>query len=268
VAAAALVVWRVPVIRPAAALTSALIVAVILVPLGPSVDVPAVVFLDVGQGDATLVLADGVTILVDGGPDPVVLRRKLDHYRVDRIDLLVVSHVHADHIEGLRAVVGTTPVGAAWTAFDGHDTPASRWLTEALADAGIPNQTPPAGSVVEAGGLAIEVLAPRRRYASPNDQSIVLMLRAAGRSFLLSGDIEVVAQRELGVVNADVLKVPHQGAATSDPDWIAAAAPELAIVFVGPNDYGHPADWVIESLESSGAIVKRTDRDGDIVVEP
>jgi competence protein ComEC len=63
-----------------------------------------------------------------------------------------------------------------------------------------------------------------------------------------------------------VLKVPHQGAATSDPEWLAAVGADLAVISVGPNDFGHPADWVIETLIGSGATLKRTDQDGDVVV--
>ena len=84
---------------------------------------------------------------------------------------------------------------------------------------------------------------------------------------LLSGDIEVVAQHDLSGLVADVLKVPHQGAATSDPDWLAAVAVELAIISVGPNTFGHPVSWVIEVLRASNAEVRRTDEDGDIPVD-
>jgi competence protein ComEC len=83
---------------------------------------------------------------------------------------------------------------------------------------------------------------------------------------LLSGDIEQVAQAELAHLRADVLKVPHQGAATSDPVWLTEVGAELAVISVGPNDFGHPADWVVKLLEESGAEVLRTDRDHDVVV--
>jgi competence protein ComEC len=83
---------------------------------------------------------------------------------------------------------------------------------------------------------------------------------------LLSGDIEKVAQSELGGLQADVLKVPHQGAATSDPGWLEGVGADLAVISVGRNDYGHPAAWVIDLLEANGAVVMRTDRDSDVLV--
>lgn len=84
---------------------------------------------------------------------------------------------------------------------------------------------------------------------------------------LLSGDVETVAQAELGHLHADVLKVPHQGAATSDPAWLRGVGASEAVISVGPNNFGHPADWVIETLAGTGATVRRTDMDGTVIVE-
>jgi len=100
--------------------------------------------------------------------------------------------------------------------------------------------------------------------ASPNDQSIVLLVSAGGPTVLFPGDIEAIAQRELGPLPADIMKVPHQGAATSDLDWLAASAGSVAIVSVGPNGFGHPASSVLRHLQEAGAEVRRTDEEGDI----
>jgi len=94
----------------------------------------------------------------------------------------------------------------------------------------------------------------------------VIAVQAAGVTALLAGDIEVISQREIGPVRADILKVPHQGAATSDLEWLVAVGASVAVISVGPNDYGHPSSDVIAVLEESGATVLRTDRDGDVVV--
>ncbi len=268
VAASGLIALRFPLLRAPGAVIAAVIIAGSIVGVGSSLAPGTVVFLDVGQGDSELVVGDGFTVLIDGGPDSGLLAEKLAEFRVDHVDLLIVSHVHADHIEGLAAVVGRMPIGAAWLAFDHQSTPASEWLVEALAVAGVPVVQPPVGTVVSQGGVTIEVLGPLRRYASPNDQSLVVEATISGRRHLFVGDIEEVAQAELGGLRADVLKVPHQGAATSDAEWLSAVAPELAVISVGPNDFGHPADWVIDVLQASGATVLRTDRDGDVIVGP
>ena len=105
-----------------------------------------------------------------------------------------------------------------------------------------------------------------RRYASPNDQSIVLTVVGPARTMLLAGDIETHAQSDLDHLRADVLKVPHQGAATSDPVWLTSVGSETAVISVGPNQFGHPADWVVEILDETGELL-RTDEVGDVVVD-
>ena len=231
-------------------------------------DLPAVVFLDVGQGDSVLVLGTEVTILIDGGPDPAVLAEKLCKYRVRDVDLMVISHPHADHVRGLEAVVGVMSVGTVWNASPPHETPAYRVLMEHITAAGIPVHRPLPGQGLEGAELAVEVLGPLRRYKHLNDQSIVLVVELAGTTFLKAADIQEVAQAELGAIRPDVLKVPHQGAATSDRQWLRENSGRLAVISVGPNDYGHPAPWVEVALAEGGAQVLRTDQHGDVVVKP
>lgn len=240
---------------------------VLLLGFRPGAARPALVFLDVGQGDAALILGTGLTVLIDGGPDPAVLEGKLAEYGVERIDLLILSHVHADHLEGLRAVVGRRPVGAVWHAFGRHQSESSGPLLDRLAALDIPTATPEVGTVLRAGDVEIEVLGPLRRYAGPNDESLVVEVRVTGTRVLFSGDAEVAAQADLGRIGPDILKVPHQGAATSDAAWLVENAGRVAVVSVGPNDYGHPAPWVVEELEGAGATVLRTDETGDIALD-
>lgn len=229
---------------------------------------PAVVFLDVGQGDSILVLGTEMTVLIDGGPDPVRLVEKLRGYRVTRVDLVVLTHPHADHVRGLEGIVEAIPVGAVWDASHPHQTPAYRLLSERIDEKGIKVYRPFPGQGLQAGELRIEVLGPLRRYQDVNDQSIVVLVDLGGTTFLMPGDIEEVAQGELGDISPDVLKVPHQGAATSDPGWLKQNAGSLAVISVGPNRYGHPAPWVEEVLAEGGAQVIRTDRYGDVIVKP
>ena len=127
-------------------------------------------------------------------------------------------------------------------------------------------EEPGPGWSAAAGSFRLEVLGPPRRYASPNDGSLVLLAESAGTVVLLPGDIEEIAQRELGPVAADVLKVPHQGAATSDPDWLRDVGAGVAIISVGANTYGHPSAEVVATLRSVGAVVLRTDEEGDVTV--
>jgi competence protein ComEC len=226
---------------------------------------PEAVFLDVGQGDAILLWGpSGEVVLVDGGPDPAVLRRALLGRGIRRIDLLVATHGHEDHLAGLAGIGEWASVGRMWHNGDGGETLGS--LVAEMQAAGVPVEVPGPGWEAEVGAFRLEVLGPMRRYASPNDASLVLRVSATGAVVLLPGDIEAIAQAELGPLAVNVLKVPHQGAATSDLEWLASCAPQVAVISVGPNSFGHPAAEVVAALEVAGAVVRRTDREGDVVI--
>lgn len=229
-------------------------------------ELPAVIFLDVGQGDSTLFLDDDLTVLVDGGPDPVRLERRLAEYSVRQIDVLIVSHVHADHILGLAAVIGRLPVGTIVADFSNHSTGAAEWLAAEARRFGVPIVVPEVGDRFGSGRLEFEIVGPLRRYASPNDESVVVRVDLAGLAILMSGDIETHAQRDIFEPGIDVLKVPHQGAATSELDWLARHAGRTSVVSVGPNAFGHPSDAVLAALRAADATIHRTDLDGDLVI--
>jgi competence protein ComEC len=182
---------------------------------------------------------------------------------VRRIDLLVATHSHADHLAGLEGITDWAAIGRFWHS--GQEGEALEDLLREMAAAGVPAERPAPGWRAQVGAFQLDVLGPVRRYASPNDGSLVLRVTAAV-VVLLPGDVEAIAQADLGPLPADVLKVPHQGAATSDLQWLAASAAGVAVISVGPNDYGHPAPEVIAALQRAGAQVRRTDLEGDVVV--
>ncbi len=249
-----------PGLRPVMAVVSALALMGVVVSQGRPPSGPELRVLDVGQGDAIVLRSpDGAVVLVDGGPDPGVLQGKLFSLGVRRIDLLVITHRHADHTGGLAAVGRIFDVRRVWHPGDPE-------IDLGAIGGGATTEEARPGLRARVGWFELDVLGPRRRYASPNDESVVLLVTAAGGTALLAGDVEVAAQRDLGPVAVDVLKVPHQGAATSDPEWLAATSPRVAVISVGPNDFGHPDPGVIAVLESGGAEVLRTDLEGDVVV--
>lgn len=259
-----------PRFRPAALLASAVVTAVVTLlatphVLGESGSRPAFVALDVGQGDALLLLGEGgETVLIDGGSSGLRVRDGLSRFGIRAIDLLVVSHAHHDHYGGLRDVIGAVPVGAMWYApFPGQGAGFLRFVEDASAKTDV--GTPGPGRY-RVGSIGIEVLGPVRRFASPNDQSIVLVATLGTMRVLLSGDIERIAQRELEPPRVDILKVPHQGAATSDPDWLVATGAKRAVVSVGPNRFGHPSLELLAQLHAAGMEIRRTDLEGDVVI--
>ena len=257
---------RVAALRPVMLGIVAMIVVVSISPARPP-EVPTVHFLDVGQGDATLFVGpSGETILVDGGPDPGVLRAHLRRFGVRRVDLLIITHRHADHTMSVVGLSQIVSVGMVWhPAQLGHESPLDDLVIE-FRSVGTPTSVPRPGDAVRIGAFDVAVLGPRRAYAGPNDGSIVVEVRWGETSVLMPGDIETHAQHDLGPLRSDVLKVPHQGAATSDLEWIAASAPTIAVISVGPNGFGHPSGLVVDTLEASGARVMRTDRDGTITI--
>ncbi len=257
-------------LRPALVLASALVVVMLTVPVALSISGaqsprPAFVALDVGQGDALLLLGEaGEVVLVDGGSSSSKVMDGLFRHGVRAIDLLVVSHAHHDHYGGLPGVVGSVPVGALWYApFPGQGEAFGRFIDSASEATQV--RVPQSGKY-QVGSIMLEVLGPRRRYASVNDQSLIIVANLAGTRILLSGDIERVAQRELEPPVVEVLKVPHQGAATSDPAWLVATGANSAVVSVGPNPFGHPSLELLDELERAGMRVRRTDLEGDVVI--
>ena len=231
---------------------------------------------DVGQGDA-LVLSAGRAgaVVVDAGPDPRLVDRCLRDLGVDRVALVVLTHLHADHVEGLPGVLRGRSVGEVQVG--PYDEPAAELarVTRWTSNARVPLTQAVAGERGRLGPLRWEVLWPHRviegEGSAPNNASLVLLLRRAGVRMLLTGDIEPAAQRALLVrwraVDVDVLKVAHHGSAYQEPRLVAAVRARLALVSVGAdNDYGHPAPATLTGLTRAGAVVGRTDRDGSLAV--
>ncbi len=255
--------------RPLVALAGAMALAVAIGIPSEGPDPPAAVFLDVGQGDSIVLLgASGGVVLVDGGPDGAVVLAGLSEHGIRRIDLMVVSHPHEDHVAGLVAVMERIPVGELWHPGFPDGGATFDLLLEMAADRGIEVAVPIVGQEVDVGGVELEVMGPLRRYASPNDHSLVIDARLGDLDLLLAGDVEETAQHELGPIRAEVLKVAHHGAATSDVEWLTGTGATLAVISVGPNDFGHPSPEIIAAIEASGARVVRTDQAGDILVRP
>lgn len=254
-------------LRPVMAFAAALVLAAVtlaptILPSGPTVTV-----LDVGEGDAILVRSRGRVALIDGGRDPVVLADRLRSHGVGRIDLLVVTHADADHAGGLDGIVADHGVGRVWVPrFGDLGELVSRLVDDATA-AGVGVEWIDAGSPKYAlGVITIEPIGPKRRYAADNDGSIVLWVEA-GRSMLLGGDIESIAQTELPALRPDVLLVPHHGSASTDAQWLADTVGETAVVSVGENRYGHPSPEIMTILGDSGAEVLLTADEGDVAIE-
>jgi competence protein ComEC len=208
----------------------------------------------------------GAVALIDGGRDPTVLWESLRRHGVDHVDLVVATHGDADHVGGLEAIADHHPIGRFW--IPAHQ-PRSDILSAVIASAeaqGVPTGEVGAGASARLGDFSLKVIGPLRRYAEPNDGSIVLMLDSGGVSVLLPGDIGPVAQEELPALAPDVLLVPHHGAATTDLEWLARSMGSVAVISVGVNTYGHPDSEILATLDRAGVAVRITQDEGDISI--
>jgi competence protein ComEC len=281
-AAAALVAGPLLARRSATLGCSAVMVVVVLVPL-PSPGWPPpgwiLVACDVGQGDALALNAGrGQAVLVDAGPEPALVDRCLDRLEVAAIQLVVLTHFHADHVDGLPGVYDGRRVGEVDVS--PMPEPADRAGTVSRAAAGR-MRVVGFGETRTIGEVVLQVIGPlpgvshhgsaADEGSGPNNASVVLLVEVRGIRLLLTGDIEPEAQEVLASafpeLDVDVLKVPHHGSRFQDPEFLTGLGASVAIASAGEgNDYGHPAPETLDLLAASGAQVHRTDRDGDVVV--
>ncbi len=234
------------------------------------------VFCDVGQGDAVVLHAGpGTAVVVDAGPDPAAVDGCLDRLGVDRVAIVLLSHLHADHVDGLPGVLDGRQVGLVQTGPLDEPDEQGATVREQAAAAGVPVARPALGEQRTAGGVRWTVLAPARRFAGtasdPNNSSLVLRVESGGTVVLLTGDVEPEAQRDLlrlgHDLRADVLKVPHHGSRHQEPAFLEAVDPAVVVTSVGAdNTYGHPSAPLLEELEAAGAQSFRTDLHGDVAL--
>ena len=230
-------------------------------------------YLDVGQGDSEfLELPDGKTMLIDAGvadaaPTVVDYVRKLGY---SRIDYVVATHPHADHIGGMATVLKAFDVGEVWAPRASANTKTFEKFLDTVASKGLSINTAEAGKVLlDEGGCEAAILSPRSgaSYEDLNDWSVVLKVVYGKRAFLFTGDAstEVIDAAHAGAV--DVLKVGHHGSRSSTTKaLIASLGPEAAVIEVGANnDYGHPTKQALNALSDNGVTIYRTDEDGTCV---
>jgi competence protein ComEC len=236
---------------------------------------------DVGQGDGLVLNAgQGSAVVVDTGPDPPAMDACLDRLHVRVLPVVVLTHFHADHVDGLPAVLRGRRVGEVDVTATEDPAYGAVEVRRWAGAAHVPVRVPAYGEVRRVGDLTWQVIGPVSAVSGgghgeegsvANNASLVLLVEVRGVRLLMSGDMEPEAQQRLDAslpgLRADVLKVPHHGSRYQDTDLLDGLGARLAVVSVGrENDYGHPAAPTLALLRHAGMRVERTDQDGDVAV--
>jgi competence protein ComEC len=238
-------------------------------------------FLDVGQGDAAAIRTPaGRWLLVDAGPAGEgsdaglrVVAPFLARHGARTLAIAILSHVHADHLGGLPAVMDRVPVGlVVEPGAEVADPRYPAWLGRLLT-AGVPWHPMRTGEQVELDGVRLTALHPTPGWSGwgqdVNEDSLVLLVEFGDFQAVFAGDAGFPAESAMAgrLRRVDLLKVGHHGSRGSTGDaWLDALAPAVAVVSVGRNDYGHPSPAALARLRAHGVGVHRTDQEGTITV--
>ncbi len=243
-----------------------------------SQDEIAVHFIDVGQGDCALVKTPDKNLLIDCG-EAAEANQVISYLRdfgVKRLDYVIITHPHSDHMGGMYRVLSAFDVGAVLMPAIPNDilpdTDYYRQALDVIEDKNIVKITTIQGQYFDlCEGTSFEILGPiGDSFDDLNDFSVVAKLTSGNYSFLFTGDMEKAAEYELMDywinVRADVIKVGHHGSASSTSTaFLKRVKPQYAVISVGENSYGHPTSEVLKRLESMDCEVFTTMNEGSIV---
>ena len=233
-------------------------------------------FIDVGQADCALLECGGEYILIDGGnvEDSSLVVSYLEKQGVTKLEAVVATHAHEDHVGGLPGVLAVYETAAVYAPTKTYSSNCFDDFVYYTDQQGLQITIPKPGDVIEFGGATATVLGPVKSYAETNDTSIVLMVEFGDTRFLFTGDMEISAENDMldywGVGfdwSADVLKVGHHGSDTSTGyRFLNEVMPTYGVISVGEgNSYGHPCEVPLSRLNDADVTLYRTDKLGTIV---
>lgn len=233
-------------------------------------------YIDVGQGDASLIICDEEAMLIDGGkPERSdLIYTYLKQHDITHLKYIVGTHPDDDHIGGLAGALNFATAERAFCSVDEYDSRAFSSFQKYLNQQKVTLEIPQAGSEVTLGSAKVKFLAPRTKLSDTNNNSIVIRVIYGQTSFLFTGDAEFDEENTIlnGVsksdVSSSVLKVAHHGSEYSTSDkFLKTVDPSLAIISCGKdNQYGFPKQKVLDLMKDNGVEVLRTDLQGDILV--
>jgi competence protein ComEC len=237
-------------------------------------DIMEVHFIDVGQGDAILVEAGNSTMLIDAGENNkgTIVKEYLNNQQITKLDYIIGTHPHSDHIGGLDTILDSFEVGKVLLPHAVHTTATFEEVLDALERHNLSITAPEVGAKYYLGSASFTILAPSMEtYDEINNYSIAIKLTFGDTNFVLAGDAENKSELEMletGInLTADVLKLSHHGSSySSSNEFLEAVNPTYSIVCVGKdNEYGHPHAKTLQALLDRDIKLYRTDEQGTVV---
>lgn len=238
-----------------------------------NIDEMKVHFIDVGQGDATLITCGGHAMLIDSGDDSkgTAIQNYLKKQNIKKLDYLILTHPDADHIGGAPVIITKFEIDKVFVSNYEKDTKTYQKLIQALDNKRLKYTTPDVGAQYSLGTATITILAPNDTYDNPNDASVACIIQNGNNKFLFTGDAEENAEEDIldnGInISADVYHVGHHGSRYStSKDFFDAVKPSYAVISCGEgNSYGHPHAEPLNTFRMNGVKVFRTDEEGTII---
>ena len=235
-------------------------------------------FLDVGQGDCTLIRTREGDILIDAGPESAqdALCLRLAQLGVKKIALAIFTHPDEDHVGGADGVLEKILVREVWLPTREMDNPSAARMEKAIEENGAARKNVRAGEVLKIGDAVVATLAPMGdATGDPNDNSIVVRVTCGEVGMLFMGDASAKIEQKLvetyskAHLSAQLYKVGHHGSSTSNTEaFLSVVNPTYAVICSSiDNSYGHPHGVVVERLQNVGATVLMTATDGEVVLE-
>jgi len=234
-------------------------------------------YINVGQADSILIQVNNKNLLIDAGnyEDRAKVVTYLQKHGVKKLQYIIATHPHEDHIGGMSLVIKKFEVGQLYAPKKTNNTKAFEEMVTALKSKKLKINEAKHGISLDLGlNTSCEIIAPNsNKYDDTNNYSAIIRLTYGSTSFLFMGDAQKVSEREIiksgANISCDVLKIGHHGSSSSSSkEFLDLASPKLAIISCGRNNsYGHPHKQTLDSLKQKNVLIYRTDLNGTILIQ-